>query len=134
MRARGRKPGGAAWAVAVEKPRFGVREVGGVVELDDRAIATSGDYRRWIDIAGTRYAHTMNPTLGQPASNRLAAVTVFGATCMLADAWRPRCWCSERTRARHWRAGAAWMRCSCCARVARRASCWILGGKPSDAA
>ena len=87
MRARGCKPGGQAWAVAVEKPTYGIREVSGVMELQDMAIATSGDYRRWVDIAGRRYAHTMNPALQQPLSNRLAAVTVLASTCMLADAW-----------------------------------------------
>lgn len=87
MRARGSKPGGEAWAVAIEKPAYGVREVAGVMELEDAAIATSGDYRRWVDVAGKRYAHTMSPALQQPLSNRLAAVTVLASTCMLADAW-----------------------------------------------
>lgn len=87
MRARGCKPGGEAWAVAIEKPAYGVREVSGVMELEDTAIATSGDYRRWVDIAGKRHAHTMHPTQQRPLSNRLAAVTVMASTCMLADAW-----------------------------------------------
>lgn len=87
MRARGEKPDGDAWAVAIEKPTFGTREVGGVMELHNTAIATSGDYRRWVEIAGTRYSHTMHPALRQPLSNRLAAVTVLAPTCMLADAW-----------------------------------------------
>jgi len=87
MRARGVKPGGSAWAVAIEKPAYGVREVAGVMELQNRAIATSGDYRHWVDRAGKRFAHTMNPGLRQPVSNRLAAVTVLAPTCMLADAW-----------------------------------------------
>lgn len=87
MRARGSKPDGTAWAVAIEKPTYGTREVSGVMELQDTAIATSGDYRHWIEIAGKRYAHTMNPGLWQPVSNRLAAVTVLAPTCMLADAW-----------------------------------------------
>ena len=87
MRARGSKPGGQAWTVAIEKPTYGVREVAGVMELQDAAIASSGDYRRWVDIAGKRYAHTMNPALQQPLSNQLAAVTVLASTCMLADAW-----------------------------------------------
>jgi len=87
MRARGCKPSTAPWAVAIEKPTYGVREVSGVMELQDTAIATSGDYRRWVDIAGKRYAHTMHPALQKPVSNRLAAVTVMASSCMLADAW-----------------------------------------------
>ena len=87
MRARGTKPDGEAWAVAIEKPSYGLREVAGVIELRDTAIATSGDYRHWIEIAGRRYGHTMHPVLQEPVSNRLAAVTVLAPTCMLADGW-----------------------------------------------
>ncbi len=87
MRARGMKPDGRRWAVALEKPTRGVREVMGVMELSDAAIATSGDYRHWVDVAGQSYAHTMNPATGAPLRNRLAAVTVVAASCMLADAW-----------------------------------------------
>jgi FAD:protein FMN transferase len=87
MRALGAKPDGEPWAVAVEKPIFGKREVTGVIELNDAAIATSGDYRHWVDIDGKRYAHTMDPRSGQPLSNTLAAVTVLMSTCVLADAW-----------------------------------------------
>lgn len=87
MRARGVKPGNQSWAVALEKPLPGMREVMGVMELIDGAIATSGDYRHFVDLAGQRYAHTMHPRLGVPVLNRLAAVTVLAPTCMIADAW-----------------------------------------------
>jgi thiamine biosynthesis lipoprotein len=87
MRARGMKPGNQPWAVALEKPLPGMREVMGVMELLDAAIATSGDYRRFVDVDGQRHAHTMHPRLGVPVRNRLAAVTVLAPTCMLADAW-----------------------------------------------
>lgn len=87
MRARGLKPGHEPWAVALEKPLPGIREVMGVMELHDAAIATSGDYRHFVDLAGERYAHTMHPLLGAPVHNRLAAVTVVASSCMLADAW-----------------------------------------------
>ncbi len=87
MRARSTRPDGQAWSVAIEKPTHGIREIGGVMELHDVAIATSGDYRRWVEIDGTRHAHTMHPALRQPVANRLAAVSVLAPSCMLADAW-----------------------------------------------
>lgn len=87
MRARGHKPDGQAWAIAIEKPVRDVREVMGVMELTDAAIATSGDYRHWVEVAGRHHAHTMNPLDRQPVCNRLAAVTVVMSSCMLADAW-----------------------------------------------
>lgn len=87
MRARGVKPDGRPWAIAIEKPVRDVREAMGAMELTDAAIATSGDYRHWVELAGKRYAHTMNPSNGRPVSNRLAAVTVVMSSCMDADAW-----------------------------------------------
>lgn len=87
MRARGLKPDGQSWVVAVEKPRRGIREVMGVMEISDAAIATSGDYRHWIEVEGQYVSHTMHPALGVPLSNSLASVTVVAASCMLADAW-----------------------------------------------
>ncbi|MEN1929457.1 FAD:protein FMN transferase [Luteimonas sp. MJ250] len=87
MRAKGHKPDGQAWAVAIEKPLRHVREVMGVMELEDAAIATSGDYRHWVEVDGMQHSHTMSPSGRQPARNRLAAVTVVMNDCMLADAW-----------------------------------------------
>ena len=87
MRARGLKPDGRAWAIAVEKPVRGVREVAGVMEITDTAIATSGDYGHSVVLNGEHHLHTINPALGGPARNRLAAVTVLASSCMLADAW-----------------------------------------------
>lgn len=86
MRARGTKPDGRPWSIAIEKPVCDVREVMGVMELSDAAIATSGDYRHRVEHAGKSYAHTINGSLRAPSSNRLAAVSVVASTCMLADA------------------------------------------------
>ena len=87
MRAKGTKPEGQAWAVAIEKPVRHVREVMGVMELVDAAIATSGDYRHWVEVGNKHFSHTMDARSGRPVDNRLASVTVIMPTCMLADAW-----------------------------------------------
>ena len=87
LRASGGKPDGTPWRVAVEKPKTGRREAEGVLELSDGAVATSGNYRHFVDIGGTRYAHTMDPRLRAPLAARPAAVTVLARTCMAADAW-----------------------------------------------
>ncbi len=87
MRAAGVKPDGMSWAVAHERPVRGVREAMGVIELDDRAVATSGNYRHYRDIGPRAISHTMDPRSGQPLENGLASVTVLADTCMEADAW-----------------------------------------------
>lgn len=87
LRAAGGKPDGSPWRVAVERPETGRRDAEGVLELTDGAVATSGDYRHFVDIGGTRYAHTMDPRRRAPRIDGPAAVTVIAETCMAADAW-----------------------------------------------
>jgi thiamine biosynthesis lipoprotein len=87
LRAAGGKPDGAAWRVAVERPTPGRREAEGILELTEGAIATSGDYRHFVEIEGFRYAHTMDPRRQAPLIGEIAAVTVLADACTTADAW-----------------------------------------------
>jgi thiamine biosynthesis lipoprotein len=87
MRAKGLKPDGLPWSVALERPERGTRDVMGVIELTDLAVATSGNYRHWVDVGGKTLSHTMNPKTGAPLENSLASVSVLAATCMESDAW-----------------------------------------------
>ena len=87
MRAKGLKPDGSPWAVALERPERGTRDAMGVIELTDMAVATSGNYRHWVDVGGKTLSHTMNPKTGAPLENILASVSVLAATCMESDAW-----------------------------------------------
>lgn len=59
----------------------------GVLELSDTAVATSGDYRHWVEANGARVSHTMDPRTREPLHNRVASVTVLASNCMEADAW-----------------------------------------------
>ncbi|SFR40268.1 FAD:protein FMN transferase [Litoreibacter janthinus] len=87
LRATGLQPDGTAWAIAVEAPARNLRAAHSVVSLQDAAIATSGDYRHWVEIQGRRFSHTMHPKGGRPLAAPPASVTVVARTCLLADAW-----------------------------------------------
>ncbi|MCO5109734.1 MAG: FAD:protein FMN transferase [Burkholderiaceae bacterium] len=87
LRALGRQASGAPWAVALEAPDAGRRAVRGVIELQDLAVATSGDYRRYLEVGEARLAHTMDARRAAPVNNAVASVTVLARTCMEADAW-----------------------------------------------
>lgn len=87
LRAVGGQASGAPWAVALEGPEEGHRSIHGVIELTDLAVATSGDYRRFMKVGGVRLAHTMDPRRRAPVNNAVASVTVLAPTCMQADAW-----------------------------------------------
>ena len=58
-----------------------------VIELQDAAIATSGDYRHWARVDGQRISHTMDPRSGAPLRSPLASVSVVAPRCMDADAY-----------------------------------------------
>ncbi len=87
LRAVGAQASGAPWAVALESPDVGQRAVRGVIELQDLAVATSGDYRHYLNVGDARLAHTMDARRGAPVNNAVASVTVLAPTCMEADAW-----------------------------------------------
>lgn len=87
LRAIGGQVGGAPWAVALERPEAGRRAVHGVIELEELAVATSGDYRRYLDVGNARIAHTMDARRCAPVNNSVASVTVLARSCMQADAW-----------------------------------------------
>jgi thiamine biosynthesis lipoprotein len=87
MRAAGGKPDGNPWAVGHERPDRDTRSLMGVIELDDSAVATSGDYRHVVEIDGGRHAHTIDPRRDAPLANNIASVTVVAPTAMAADAW-----------------------------------------------
>jgi len=87
LAATGTTPDGTPWRVAVEKPDYELRSPLGVIELQDAAVATSGDYRHWVEIGGTRLSHTMDRARGGPIDNGIASVSVVASSCMEADAW-----------------------------------------------
>lgn len=83
----GVRPDGRPWAVALEEPDPALRAARGVIEVTDRAVATSGDYRHRVQLGADWLSHTIDPRSGGPVRNRLASVTVLGADCARADAW-----------------------------------------------
>ncbi len=87
LRATGLQPDGTTWTVAVERPNHVARTPHAIIELHDAAIATSGDYRHWVDVGDRRLSHTMDPVRGGPLAMSPASVTVVAASCMMADAW-----------------------------------------------
>jgi thiamine biosynthesis lipoprotein len=64
VRAWGGRPDGVAWRVGIRHPRED--GVLASVDLVDGAVATSGDYERFVEIDGTRYCHVIDATTGEP--------------------------------------------------------------------
>ena len=87
MRATGLRPDGEAWTIAVEAPDRERRTPHSILALQDAAVATSGDYRHWVEVQGRRLSHTMDPRRGAPLIASPASVTVVARSCAEADAW-----------------------------------------------
>ncbi|MFT7580049.1 MAG: thiamine biosynthesis lipoprotein [Myxococcota bacterium] len=87
VRAKGRNKAGETWRIGVEVPVASAqRRVQTIVPLDGRSMATSGDYRNYIERDGKRLSHTIDPRTGRPVEHTAASVTVVSETCMKADA------------------------------------------------
>lgn len=75
------------WNIQVDKPVPGDgHEQQVLVPVQDRALATSGNYRKFIELNGRRYGHTIDPRTGRPAMNELLSASVLAENCAAADA------------------------------------------------
>ncbi len=92
----GYNPQGGAWRIGIESPFDGNMSSGDFIEKriaiphdsPFRAMATSGNYRRYyLDEAGNKVAHTIDPKSGVSKLSSLLSVTVIAPTCALADAY-----------------------------------------------
>ena len=86
LRSKGRQPDGKPWAVAIEKPDYTDRLPLSMLELQNAAVATSGDYRHWIKVGQARLSHTLDRQKGGPVQPGISSVTVIADDCMTADA------------------------------------------------
>jgi thiamine biosynthesis lipoprotein len=58
-----------------------------IVSLDNRSLATSGNYRKFYEKNGIKFVHTVNPKTGYPVISNLLSATVVAHNCMTADAY-----------------------------------------------
>ena len=80
VKAFGRKPDGKGWKVGIKNPRSTGKndEIMAMVELNDAAISTSGDYQRYFILDGNRFHHILDPKTGYPAQGCQSASVIAG--------------------------------------------------------
>ncbi len=85
--ASGYRKDGKLWRIGINRPQTdaALNEVYKVVDLHNRAFATSGNYRQFFVVDGIRYAHIIDPRTGYPISNGVVSVTIIADTCTFAD-------------------------------------------------
>lgn len=82
IRLIGPQADGQPWRIGIRDPRQPAALVAEVA-LDSGALATSGDYERFIELDGVRYCHLLDPRTGWPAQG-LSSVTVISERCLVA--------------------------------------------------
>lgn len=80
IRVAGEPPEGGRWRLGLEHPGDPERCWDGVL-LRDSALCCSGDYRRFVDLAGRRLGHILDPRSGEPANSGCHAAWVIAPTC-----------------------------------------------------
>ena len=84
LTAWGFQPGGKPWTIGIVKPDAS-GEVFSYLNITNMAIATSGNYEKFIKIDSKRYSHTINPRTGLPVTG-IKSVTVMTTNAEFADA------------------------------------------------
>lgn len=84
MCAWGKRADGEDWTVGISNPDF-PRDILSEFSLNDSAVATSGNYEKFVLIDGQKYSHTIHPKTGFPMQG-IKSVTVFAPFAELADA------------------------------------------------
>jgi FAD:protein FMN transferase len=87
--AKGAKPDSTKWTAGIEQPidnKLSTNPLTAIVKLENKALATSGDYRRFVMENGVKYAHHIDPKTGYPTKNNMLSATIFATDCISADA------------------------------------------------
>lgn len=82
----GKNKNGKPWKIAIADPKNPDSDFIGFVNVEDKAVVTSGTYERFFeDTSGKKWHHIMNPETGSPAMGGLDSVTIISDSGMDAD-------------------------------------------------
>ncbi|MFC1550708.1 FAD:protein FMN transferase [Candidatus Neomarinimicrobiota bacterium] len=80
---------GKSWNVGIDTPQLNGTpgaNLHSIIQVNDEAVATSGDYRNFVIIDGKIYSHVIDPRSGFPTENQVASATIVTKSCVEADA------------------------------------------------
>lgn len=86
VRVIGPHPDGAPWRIGIQHPRAHGKTIA-IIDLHGGAVATSGDYERFMLIDGRRYCHLLDPKTGHSLEPEFASVSVLADSCLLAGSF-----------------------------------------------
>ena len=91
VKCRGVNAYGNLWKIGIDRPSDGAsvanRVLNAAVLVDNKGLATSGNYRKFYELNGIKYAHTIDPRTGMPVSHSLLSTTVVSDKASVSDAY-----------------------------------------------
>ena len=84
VQALGTKPDGSPWKIGIRHPDS-AKDFLGILEVEDKAVVTSGAYERNFEKDGKLYHHILDPATGYPSMSGLASVTIIHENGTFAD-------------------------------------------------
>lgn len=84
LTAWGYQPNGKPWTIGIANPD-NAHQSFSHLEITDMAVATSGNYEKFVIIDGKKYSHTINPRTGLPVTG-IKSVTIISPNAEIADA------------------------------------------------
>jgi thiamine biosynthesis lipoprotein len=87
---KGDHPETSDWKIGIEsvEPVAGDwRPVDTVIMMKNKAVTTSGDYRKYFSRGNMSYSHVIDPKKGRPVKNGVISVTIIAGDAITADAW-----------------------------------------------
>lgn len=89
---KGKNQNDEYWRLGIEEPNETERNIYEVVELQNKAMATSGNYRNFKVLEnGQKIVHIINPKTGYPEISNLLSASIIADNCMEADAYATAC-------------------------------------------
>jgi FAD:protein FMN transferase len=79
----GNQPNGKQWTIGIADPNHKNKTFSSL-NISNMAVATSGNYEKFVLIEGKRYSHTINPKTGMPITG-IKSVTIIAPNAELAD-------------------------------------------------
>jgi len=79
------------WALGINMPLEGADGLFAVAQVNDIALATSGNYRNFRLVDGKKYVHTIDPSTGYSAMSSLLSASIFAEDCATADGLATAC-------------------------------------------
>jgi thiamine biosynthesis lipoprotein len=95
VKTRGRNPKAEVWKIGLDRPEYGNvmpgMQMQAILKLNEKSLATSGNYRKFYEEDGIKYSHSIDPVTGYPVRHEILSATIIAESCMMADAYATAC-------------------------------------------